>query len=268
MVQLNCSVSEDILKSNYESNKNRNLPSISKLKNSPHKRSQEINICAAGPSIKKFEEFLRTSNNDIFASKTVDYLTSIGCDPRYSVSIDPRESGDKAQLNKKTNYIISSQCDPSLFDALKNYKTYMIDTVTSKTWQPSDKCMSAGSNSTVHAILLSVWLGYKNINLFGFDCGYDKASGNYRVNRENKHDESCEEVTVSCPITNKLYHTTTEYIGMAEEAMKIIQILSNQKGIKFNICGDTFLTCFIQNNINENKYILQDDFPVRWLKAA
>ena len=120
MVQLHCSVSEDTLKSNYEINKNRNLPSLSKLKNSPHTRSEEINICAAGPSIRQFEKFLRISKNDIFASKTVNYLTSIGCNPRYSVSIDPRESGNKAQLNKKTNYIISSQCDPRLFDALKN----------------------------------------------------------------------------------------------------------------------------------------------------
>lgn len=268
MVQLHCSVSEDTLKSNYEINKNRNLPSLSKLKNSPHKRSEEINICAAGPSIRQFEKFLRISKNDIFASKTVNYLTSIGCNPRYSVSIDPRESGDKAQLNKKTNYIISSQCDPSLFDVLKNYKTYMIDTVTSKTWQPSDKCMSAGSNSTVHAILLSVWLGYNKINLFGFDCGYNKTVNDYRVNRENKHDDTHKEVTVSCPITNNLYYTTTEYIGMAEEAMKIIQILHTQKGIRFNLYGDTLLKCLIQNNINKHFYSLQDDFPVRWLKAA
>jgi hypothetical protein len=61
MVQLHCSVSEDTLKSNYETNKDRNLPSISKLKNSPHKHSEEINICAAGPSIRQFEKFLRIS---------------------------------------------------------------------------------------------------------------------------------------------------------------------------------------------------------------
>jgi hypothetical protein len=58
MVQLHCSVSEDTLKSNYEINKDLNLPSLSKLKNSPHKRSEEINICAAGPSIRQLEKFL------------------------------------------------------------------------------------------------------------------------------------------------------------------------------------------------------------------
>jgi len=268
MVQLTSSVSDDILKANYNINKIRNLPTLSKLKNSPHKRSEEINICAAGPSIRQFEDKLKLSKNDVFASKTVNYLTSLGINPRYSVSIDPRETGYKAQLNKKTNYIISSQCHPSLFDALEKHKTYMIDSIVSKSWHPENTCVSAGSNSTLHAILLSVWLGYKKINLYGFDCGYSNVKEDYRVNRENVPDTSHKDMLVSCPITNKVYKTTTEYVGMADEAMKIIQILASTKKIRFELHGDTFLKCFLRNNLNKYSYSISGDFPVKWLQAA
>jgi len=268
MVELRCSVSEDILKSNYEINKNRKLPSLSKLKNSPHKLTTEVDICAAGPSIRGFEDRLKSSKNDVFSVKTVNYLTNLGIDPRYAVTIDPKEDKGRVQLNKKTNYIVSSQCNPSLFDALEGYKTYIIDAIITKNWCPSDKCVSAGSNSTIHAILLAVWLGYKRLNLYGFDCGYSSDREDYRVNRENVYDDTKDHMLISCPDTGKIYRTTTEYIGMAEEAMKIMQILSRTHNVKFTVYGDTTLSCILKHNLDKQKYEINKDFPVRWLKAA
>jgi hypothetical protein len=88
------------------------------------------------------------------------------------------------------------------------------------------------------------------------------------VNRNNINKNDHPKVIVNDHERDLKYHTDYEYMGMAEEAAKIIQILSRDKKIKFNAYGNSVFTLTVDKDIKKGPYSLGPNVPLKWLKAA
>ena len=271
-IKLVCAVDDEQLQKHYEINKDQPVPSIGKLKNSPRKRKDKVLICGGGPSIRQFHPLIQNWKGDIFASKTVEYLHNINVTPTYCIHVDAGDNEpNRVFKNKKTAYLLSTQIKPEVFDTAKGCKVYKFNTISSVNWMP-DPVIAGGSNSTIQAFFLCAWLGYKEIHVVGFDCGYqDDPNGNLikNINRNNiDANPSAQQIIVESSDKKQRYKSTTEYLGMAQEAAKVIQILGREKKIKFHAYGNTTFTMVVNEDVGKGSYTLGEDVPLKWLKAA
>ena len=271
-IKLVCSVDDEQLKSHYEINKDDPAPWITKLKNGARKRKDKVLICGGGPSIRQFHPLIREWKGDIFASKTVEYLDGIGVTPTYCIHVDAGDNEpNRVFKNKKTAYLLSTQIKPEVFATARGCKIYKFNTISSVNWMP-DPVIAGGSNSTIQAFFLCAWLGYKEIHVVGFDCGYQNAPGGQLIKNINRNNidanPSAQHITVESADKTQRYPSTTEYLGMAQEAAKVIQILGREKKIKFHAYGNTVFTMVVNEDVAKGSYTLGEEVPLRWLKAA
>jgi hypothetical protein len=141
-------------------------------------------IVGGGPSMKPLLPMIaahKTAGQTIFAvNGTVPTLGSVDVTPDYFVLLDARAANQGfVQPNKATKYLIASQCQPSIFDALEGNDVTV--------WHPAypgiqeyigDKeCALIGGGTTVglQAMSIAFCLGYRNIHLYGFDSSYSMA---------------------------------------------------------------------------------------------
>ena len=270
-VTLKCSVDDDTLKKHYEINKDKKVPWISKLKNSARKRKDKVLICAGGPTIREFHPLIQDWKGDIFASKTVEYLENIGVAPHYCIHVDAGDNEpNRVWKNKKTNYLFSTQIKPEVFDVAKGCKVFKFNTISSNVWMPPN-VIAGGSNSTAQALFLCAWLGYKEIHITGFDCGFKEDTDGtmiLNVNRNNINKNDHPKLFVTDHARNLKFQTDAEYLGMAQEATKIIQILSRDKKIKFHAYGNSVFTTTVDAGVKKGSFSLGSNVPLKWLKAA
>lgn len=270
-VKLICAVNDEMLKQHYQINKDQQVPWITKLKNGPRKRKNKILICGGGPSIRKAHSLIQNWTGDIFASKTVEYLHNIDVTPHYCIHVDAGDNEpNRVFPNAKTNFLLSTQVKPEVFEAAKDCKVYKFNTITSTKWIP-DNVIAGGSNSTIQAFFLSAWLGYKEIHTVGFDCGYEKDPDGemvFNVNRNNEHSSPSQKVYLKDSQGNILYYTDTEYLGMAQEAARVIQILGRDKKIYFHTYGHTPFSEIVRKESTAESYELGQEVPIKWLNAS
>ena len=271
-ITLVCSVDDEQLKSHYEINKNDPAPWIYKLKNGPRKRKNKVLICGGGPSIRQFTPLIQNWKGDIFESKTVEYLDDIGVTPNYCIHVDAGDNEpNRVFKNKKTAYIFSTQIKPEVFEVARGCKIYKYNTICSVNWHP-ENVIAGGSNSPIQAFFLCAWLGYKEIHVVGFDCGYQQDDDGQLIKNINRNNidvnDSAKPVIVESPDRKQKYQTTTEYLGMAQEAAKVVQILSREKKIAFHAYGNTVFTLVVNQDIGKGAYRLAENVKIKWLKAA
>ena len=271
-IKLVCSVDDEQLKLHYEINKDDPAPWITKLKNGARKRKDKVLICGGGPSIRQFHPLIREWKGDIFASKTVEYLDGIGVTPTYCIHVDAGDNEpNRVFKNKKTAYLLSTQIKPEVFATARGCKIYKFNTISSVNWMP-DPVIAGGSNSTIQAFFLCAWLGYREIHVVGFDCGYQNDPGGQLIKNINRNNidvnPSAHHIIVESADKKQRHPSTTEYLGMAQEAAKVIQILGRKKKIKFHAYGNTVFTMVVNEDVAKGGYALGKDVPLRWLKAA
>jgi len=161
----------------------RNLPHFFRL--GPHKG--EAALIGTGPSVEGQVDAIRERQADgcmIFAIKgSHDWLIERGIMPNVAVAVDGQEK--IAKLYQKPDvtitYLISSQCHPLVYDALDGYNVVVWNCYTKKVmkyWQKWLKrkkrndtfhFVAGGSTSGLRSITLAYLMGFRRINLFGFD---------------------------------------------------------------------------------------------------
>lgn len=146
-------------------------------------------IVGGGPSMKSLLPMIaghKNTGHAIFAvNGTIPTLTSIDVTPDYFVLLDAR-SHNKGFVhpNKATKYLIASQCNSGVFDALDGHDVTV--------WHPAypdiekylgDRiCALIGGGTTVglQAMSIAFAMGYRNIHLYGFDSSYS-AGGDHHA---------------------------------------------------------------------------------------
>lgn len=186
---------------NVEENIRRRLP---QLRTYPAQK-REICIVAGGPSLATtWDELValaRPANGDLGAvtltvNGTYRYLLEHDIEPGMFCMLDAREWNRRFVdlTSEKTKHFIASQCDPAVFDSLSDRDVTIwhspIPTpkgARDKAWDQgkqlyrdyyfSDRnyvLVPGGVTCTAKTVMLSYWLGFRRIHMFGFDsCWLD-----------------------------------------------------------------------------------------------
>jgi hypothetical protein len=144
-------------------------------------------ICVgSGPSMPDQLEAIRAERDrgrPIFAVKGAhDFLCRNGIQPDLWLCVDPRDRTNLLEeANDYTTYLISSRCDASLFEFLKEKRVILCHT-----WAQEEHCeeyngklmLGGGSTSGLRAITVGYVLGFSRFVLYGYDSclAKDKAT--------------------------------------------------------------------------------------------
>lgn len=139
---------------------------------------------AGGPSAGDFIEDIRAKalddRYDVFCSnKTAQWLLENDIVPKYQVIIDPKQEKvrDVAHKHPDITYLLSLQCDPSVFDSVAGLKVYKF--LAAGGQEDHDVAREAGVDGLVsigggtmmgtRAMTLAHVMGYRKLEYYGFD---------------------------------------------------------------------------------------------------
>lgn len=179
----------------------RKIPRITQLKGfmEVKGRDKPILMVGGGPSLKRPEvlselkEMAKTCPVFVTGSSH-DYIISQGIIPNCAAVVDP----DPVTVNyftnpqKSTVYLIASQCHPSVFDHLQNYKVALWhcfskeDEDTLMEVEPNFFGVGGGCTVGMRGLSIAIMFGYSNIHLFGYDSclGVDGTDHAYPLSTE------------------------------------------------------------------------------------
>lgn len=161
---------------NIKYNSKRKLPRLFELEEFKKEKSESIALIGGGPSIKTQLDKIKEFNVKLACGSVHDYLSDreIICEYATACDPDPIMSNYFRNSNYYTKYLISTNCDPRVFDVLNNKQIY--------TWhcfgdefiklQPElEDYRAVGGGCTVglRSLSIALMLGYTDIHFFGFD---------------------------------------------------------------------------------------------------
>lgn len=155
-----------------------------------------IALVGGGPSLRETIGELRKFKNVIVCGSVHDHAVSQGIAPRWAVICDP----DPIMANylrkpcSGTTYLVASQCDEAVFEALAGYDVVLwncgADAETNRNvWGDSQTViMSGGCTVLTRAVFIAVSLGFSNLHLFGCDTCMDAGHHAYEFSTEGEND--------------------------------------------------------------------------------
>ena len=195
-----CVASDDELFANMGAAIARGLPEIS---DKAPAHDGVIAICGSGPSIAGQLDIIRKmqkAGTPLVAVKDChDWLLENGVVPDYAFAIDPQVHRWNCfkRKNHTTQYMIASQCNPSMFEHLEGYKvTIWHPYITKGQTHPKNKMVIGGATTSgLRAIALFYVMGWRHFALFGLDSSLDDKK--LRVNGDGvKEGDSINEVRI------------------------------------------------------------------------
>lgn len=173
-----------------------------------------VALACGGPSLKTNLKKLRNQVNKGFKLATVngshDFLLSEGFRPSIQILVDAREFNARFVQHPidTCHYFISSQCHPSVFEALKDHDRVYIfhldigrgkkdedgnllppseaDEILSKYYLKKFIVVSGGSTVTLNSLVLLRQLGFRYFDIYGFDSCFIKGEDHSYDQPENK----------------------------------------------------------------------------------
>jgi len=148
-----------------------NLPEFMKIKNKP------IALVGGGPSLDDTLNKLKEFDVIVSCGSSHDYITTRGFKPTYAVLCDP----DPITANyikypcKETNYLVSTGCHKSVFNALEGYNITLwhcnSESLLNRFSELGEEYHAIDGGCTVglRSISIALMFGYSDINFFGFD---------------------------------------------------------------------------------------------------
>jgi hypothetical protein len=210
-VSTNMNVTFEVALSNMRENSKRDLPWF--IGSEPHKDTAVL--IAGGPSLKDHIEAIRAHKQRgariIALNNTAAYLNTFGIIPDTLIIVDARPENVIFTRGEAKRYLIASQCDPSLFDALEGKDVHVwhaavcdeIRDVLEPYWE-THPVVAIGGGGTVglRAINVAIVSGYRKLHLYGYDSSY--TGEQHHAYRQSLNDlENVHEVFV--PLLNKTY---------------------------------------------------------------
>jgi uncharacterized Rossmann fold enzyme len=203
-------------------------------------------VVGSGPSMPEHVEEIRAERElgrPIFAVKGAhDFLCQHGMQPDLWLCVDPRDRAYLLQeANDYTRYLISSRCDPSMFDALQGRNVCVVHT-----WAKEEHCeeyngkllIGGGTTSGLRAITVSYVLGFRKIVLYGFDSCLAKDKFTKRFTGEGVEPGKLIDVIVD----GKRFWCNG---AMAQQANEFQQYYEAMPDVKIEAKGDGLLAAII-----------------------
>lgn len=238
-----------------------------------NENEQELLICAGGPSLlDSFEEIAdlqRTGAKVVALANTAGFLLREGITPDAHVLLDAKpRNATFIQKDLDCWHFISSQCDPSVFEAAKDKRVMLYHAVNNddefdvikdhydaiesddpreKAWIP----VQGGSTITMRAIRLFTLLGYKNFHTFGFDsCLRDKKHHAYEQPDADKHK------VFKFDFEGTTYHVSPWMLAQFMEFQNFVKLFG--MNINLNVHGDGLIADFIHKAYTKHNVKIEE----------
>jgi uncharacterized Rossmann fold enzyme len=210
----------------------------------PFSHDGTLVVCGSGPSLPDHIDEIRAErerDRPIVAVKGAhDLLVKNGIEPEMFVSVEAKPRLENVQLHtENTIYFLSSRCDPSLFDLLKDRKVMLFHSYggTPLPELSGHNVVGGGTTSGLRAITLGYLLGFKRFVLYGFDsCLNEKGQKRY------DSDVMKPEQIVDRIVGGRKFLCNG---GMALQADEFQEAYRAMPGITFDIKGDGLLAAIV-----------------------
>ena len=135
-------------------------------------------VCVgSGPSMPEHLEEIRAERErgrPILAVKGAhDFLCRNGIEPDLWICVDPRDRAYLVQeANDHTIYLVSSRCDPSMFEALLGRHVMVIHAYAEEEFTDLFRgkfMIGGGSTSGMRGLTVGYVMGFRNFVLYGYD---------------------------------------------------------------------------------------------------
>lgn len=236
-------VSFDLALGNMRENCKRNIPWF--VGSKPHKDTAII--VAGGPSLRAHLQAIKDHRQRgakiIALNNVATYLNSEGITPDVLVVVDARPENIVFVRGEAKRYLIASQCDSGLFDALEGKDLHIwhagicdeVRDVFEPYWA-THPCVAIGGGSTVglRTINLAIVSGYQKLHLYGFDSSYTEEQHHAYKQALNDH-EAVTEVYV--PLLDKTYLCAPWMARQASEFRDLAVPALKENGVKLFVHG-------------------------------
>lgn len=192
-IKVCCNTNGDITREQVKANAERDIRWVAPLE----ANSRKCVIVGGGPSLKSnWPEilYLMSQGADVFAlNGACDFMNERGVLPTYQVMVDPRP-GNVDLLGLAREYLLASQCHPSLFDAVPAHKTGLFHMVGSAMNVVSGTLIGGDVTVGLVAPNLAFTLGYREMHLYGYDSSY--AEGDHHAYDQDQTDQESQTLEV------------------------------------------------------------------------
>jgi len=246
-----CSINEEPekIRENIRVNIKSGIPQVE-----PHETQDKvIGLAVGGPTLKEtFPDLLYKKKNGmpvVTVNGTHKYCMDNGLAPSAMVMLDSREFNSRFvnPLVKDCKYFISSQCHPSVFDNLKDYKTWIWhcagdednEDLLKEQYGNNYFPVMGGSTVTLRAIHLFRMLGFSKFEVYGFDsCIIDQ---HHAYDQKENDDEQVMDVVVA----NREFKCTAAHYHQAKEFVQMI--IKTGEYYDLAVHGDGLISHIIKN---------------------
>ena len=253
-------VAEDLVTANIRRNLDLGLQDLI-----PHQvqADQVVYLLAGGPSLADFEQKIIADGKAglpiVTVNGTYNWLIERGVRPAAQVMVDAREF-NKRFLEPHIDtckYLVSSQCDHEIVKTLPPAQTwlwhsgdsdlvkgvfnaYAEETGTSREWFP----VYGGSTVTTRALTLLAMLGFRKIEIFGWDSCLRGSTHHAYAQPENDGDR-----VIDVFIGGKTFQCHPWMIVQANEFQRLVQrIYSHIDGFEMVVHGDGLISHLLQHS--------------------
>jgi len=219
----------------------------------PHVTNEfEVMLVGGGPSLCGFVEDIKKKREDgvklITLNGSYNWALALGMTPSAQIIVDARAFN--ARFTKPIvdgcKYLISSQCDPSVFEGLPWDRTFIWHTTTElikdilTTQYPQWWAVPGGSTVLLRAIPLMRMLGYKRFHLYGCDSCIDESTHHAYMQPENDSEH-----VINVLVTGgRIFKCHPWMVAQAQEMMDLIKFLGDE--IELEIHGDGLLSHILE----------------------
>lgn len=160
-------------------------------------------IVGSAPSAIDYVDELRSWPGEIWAvNGAYRFLMSHGVNANAFIGLDPLP-GLKEYVEKRhpmTAFLMSSVCDPSVFDELKDADVWLWHSrgaIEPNPYPDNSVFVSGGTTCLTRAPFLAHMLGWRDITVFGADSSYDEGPYCYK-HGTFKEDTTQDRIEVEC----------------------------------------------------------------------
>ena len=147
-------------------------------------KNEPLAVVSSGHSLNDQFDELGKFKNILTCGSAHDHVVRHGIIPNYAIVSDAgkEDKGNLSLRNHETLYILASQCDPGLYEHLKDYRVEMWhykgqaypsleEEAEALNGEPS---IAWGSTITMNSFHLAFLLGFQHLHFFGFDNCYSE----------------------------------------------------------------------------------------------
>jgi hypothetical protein len=226
-IKVCCNTSGDITREQVKANSKRDLRWIIPLEANVRKAV----IVGGGPSLKSnWGEilFFMSQGADVFAlNGACEFMNERGILPTYQVMVDPRP-GNVELIGLARQYLLASQCHPSIFDAAPAHKTGLFHMAGSAMDLVNGTLIGGDVTVGLVATNLAFTLGYREMHLYGYDSSY--ADGEHHAYAQDQSSQESKTLEVFTADGRK-FITNFAMAKQAELFPKNAELLCNEGAV-------------------------------------